>query len=42
MNIMHWYVVDNFGNTIAGPLAMKDMAESFAAGHSGFSVVYKS
>jgi hypothetical protein len=36
----NWYVVDDFGNTIAGPFIDKNAAESVASGSSQFSVVY--
>ncbi len=36
-----WYVVDQFGNTIAGPFFDKQAAEMYAKGHPHFSVVAK-
>ncbi|SJZ97892.1 hypothetical protein SAMN02745116_02036 [Pilibacter termitis] len=37
----NWYVVDNFGNTIAGPFFDKQSAEMFVNGNDMYHVVYK-
>lgn len=36
-----WFVVDNFGNQIAGPFFDKTSAEVYAKGAPNFTVVYK-
>ncbi|GFH42448.1 hypothetical protein Hs30E_09990 [Lactococcus hodotermopsidis] len=36
-----WYVVDNFGNQIAGPFFDKQSAEMFVNGNQFWSVVFK-
>ncbi|GAB2021183.1 hypothetical protein RyT2_02560 [Pseudolactococcus yaeyamensis] len=37
----NWYVVDDFGNQIAGPFFDKQSAEFYANGFPNYSVVYK-
>lgn len=39
--MVEWYVVDQFGNQIAGPFFDKQGAEIFANGNPNFSVVAK-